>query len=272
MQDKQEETLRMNSLCDAVKLVLSHTSERRTKTPSSGGIWNDMTKTISKDNKLPKKEQEETLNSLRDAIKLAVYDTPERGTKAPSSGWIKPEVTKRLSKDSKTAERSISKEAKRAVVKSSRTAHSTQRLETSVIFPMDGESILKKLVTRREPGPDSIQVQARFTPVSQRMRYSPITVFAKMSWPFLTLVRKALADKQRNTTKGEDSVFNWIFNYNVNKDIRKIKSELKMVFGPRFIEFRGSHLRKKIADFLDDQTGNASFLINVWVVPKHTKR
>jgi len=273
---EEEEAPSMNSRSHAEKLTFSQTSERGTKTPSSGEIKHDVTKTLSKDNKaaeqrIYKQEQGEKLNSLRDAVKSPVSATPDRGTKTSANGCFKHDLTNILSNDN-AVKRSISKEAKRAVVESSSSSHSMQHLQTGMIFPTDGEFTLEKHVTRRKLGSDSIQVQAHFTPVSQRMKHSPISVFAKISWPFLTLIRKAMADKQRNTIKGENSMFDWVFKYNVNKDIPKIKSEIKILFGPRFIEFRGSNLKKKISDFLGNQTGGASFMIHVWVLPRHTKR
>lgn len=143
------------------------------------------------------------------------------------------------------------------------TLHSLPSVRT-----IDGGVISSKLATRKDVGKELVQVQVHFAPSSQRVKYPPLVIFAHREWKFLKLMRKALAEKQKRTVKGKNTIFDWVLEYDVNNGIQKMKKELKILVGPRFLEFRGSNLKKTIASFCDDDKGN-TFVINIWVLPRN---
>jgi len=147
-----------------------------------------------------------------------------------------------------------------------------QQREDSMIQTKNGVVIGKKLAVRDDVGMDKIQVQVHFTPESQRVKYPPLLVFADKSWTFLTLIRKAIADKQRSLVEGEIPVFDWIFDYDVNNGIPKLKSGVKVIFGPQYLVFRDSNLKKKVDSFVDYHMTKNSFVIKLWVFPKEYSR
>jgi len=136
----------------------------------------------------------------------------------------------------------------------------------------EGFKVNKKLAIREDVGKDNFQVQVHFTPVSQRVKHPPLVVFVKKSWTFLTLIRKAIADLQRTTVEGENPSFDWVFEYDVNHSIPKLKADIKVIFGPQFLEFRDSLLKKHVGDFVEYHMTKETFVIKLWVYPKKYTR
>ena len=76
-------------------------------------------------------------------------------------------------------------------------------------------------------------------------------------------MRKSIAELQRAINKGDrDGTHDWVFGYHPNKEVRKIKKELKILFGRRAIEFRDSNLKKPIKSMTKD------FVNKLWILQK----
>merc|ERR1712176_382022 len=79
-------------------------------------------------------------------------------------------------------------------------------------------------------------------------------------------MRKSLAQVQRTLKKGDrGGSHDWVFNYHPNKEIKKIRKELKVLLGARGLEFVGDNLKKPISAATKD------FVNKVWILPKKAK-
>merc|ERR1719461_1558476 len=111
----------------------------------------------------------------------------------------------------------------------------------------DGRVILKKLATRHEQK-GARECQVFFTPRNPTKQWPHLVVTVGESWPWIKIMRKSLAQVQRTLKKGDrGGSHDWVFNYHPNKEIKKIRKELKVLLGARGLEFVGGNLKKPIS-------------------------
>jgi len=132
-----------------------------------------------------------------------------------------------------------------------------------VIRNEDGAVLAKKLATQAEQK-GMRECHVYFTPRTSAEIWPPLVVTVGEDWSFLKVMRKSIANYQRSISKGErDGTHDWLFEYHPNKDVKKIRTELKVLFGPKVISFRGSHLRKNVKDVTKD------FINKMWILQKN---
>jgi len=134
------------------------------------------------------------------------------------------------------------------------------RENSSVVETEDGVLLARKLATQREQK-GMRECHVYFTPRTAAEIWPPLIVTVGEEWDFVKVMRKSIADLQRCIKKGErDGTHDWLFDYHPNKDIKKIKKELKVLFGQKVISFRGSHLKKHLKDVSGD------FINKMWIL------
>jgi len=124
-----------------------------------------------------------------------------------------------------------------------------------VIYP-------KKIATVYEQK-GKLECQVYFTPRTSAEVWPRLVVTVNEDWDFLKVMRKSIAEMQRAIKKGDrDGTHDWIFAYHPNKQVMKIKKELRVLFGAKAVEFRDSNLKKQIKTMTKD------FVNKMWVLPK----
>jgi len=140
-----------------------------------------------------------------------------------------------------------------------------ERKDSPVVKTEAGLILPKKLATQAEQK-GMRECHVYFTPRTSAEIWPPLVVTVGEEWDFVKVMRKAIANLQRSMVKGErDGTHDWLYNYNPNKDIRKIKKELKVLFGPKVVSFRNSHLKKTLKDVTSD------FINKMWILQKDDK-
>jgi len=125
-----------------------------------------------------------------------------------------------------------------------------------------GVVLLKKLATQYEQK-GKLECHVYFTPRTSAEIWPHLIVMVDETWQFIKVLRKALAEMQRYIRIGDrEGTHDWIFDYDPNKNIKKIRKELKILFGPRALNFRDSNLKKIIKDSTSD------FINKMWILQK----
>jgi len=128
----------------------------------------------------------------------------------------------------------------------------------------DGVIITKKLATQQEQK-GKRECHVYFTPRTASEIWPHLVVTVGESWQLLKVMRKSIANIQRTIRKGDrEGTHDWVFAYHPNKEIRKIKSELKVLFGRKALVCIGGNLKKQIKDMTND------FIINLWILQKRS--
>jgi len=126
----------------------------------------------------------------------------------------------------------------------------------------DGVILPRKIATVYEQK-GKLECHVYFTPRTSAEVWPHLVVTVCEDWNFLKVMRKSIAEMQRAIKKGDrDGTHDWVFEYHPNKQVRKIKKELRVLFGGTAIEFRDSNLKKRINTVAED------FVNKIWVVPK----
>jgi len=148
-----------------------------------------------------------------------------------------------------------------------RRASIQKRNHPAVIRNEEGTILAKKLATQAEQK-GMRECHVYFTPRTSGEIWPPLVVTVGEEWNFLKVMRKSIADYQRSMSTGErDGTHDWLFEYHPNKDVKKIRTELKVLFGPKVISFRDSHLRKNLKDVTKE------FINKMWILQKdHDKQ
>jgi len=132
----------------------------------------------------------------------------------------------------------------------------------SVVRTESGKILSKKLATQFEQK-GMRECHVYFTPRTSAEIWPPLVVTVGEEWDFVKVMRKAIANLQRSMMKGDrDGTHDWLFDYNPNKDIRRIKKDLKVLFGRKVVSFRDSHLKKSLKDVTSD------FINKMWILQK----
>jgi len=125
-----------------------------------------------------------------------------------------------------------------------------------------GIVLLKKLATQYEQK-GQLECHVYFTPRTSAEIWPHLIVMVDENWQMIKVLRKALAEMQRTIKIGDrEGTHDWIFDYHPNKNIKKIRKELKILFGPRALNFRDSNLKKMIKDSTSD------FINKMWILQK----
>merc|ERR550534_177090 len=150
-----------------------------------------------------------------------------------------------------------------AMTNEAKGASMQKRDKPVVIRNEDGAILSKKLATQAEQK-GMRECHVYFTPRTSAEIWPPLVVTVGEDWNFLKVMRKSIANYQRSTRKGErDGTHDWLFEYNPNKDVKKIRTELKVLFGPKVVSFRDSHLRKNLKDVTKE------FINKMWILQKN---
>jgi len=127
-----------------------------------------------------------------------------------------------------------------------------------------GEVISKKLATQEELD-GAIIAHVYFT-TARPGKWPPFIISVPKDYNFMKLMRKAISGMQKTIRKGERPSHDWIFKYHVNRQIPKMRSELKVLFGRKKVEFRGTNLNKGLESAKLDPVVN-----RFWILPKKSK-
>lgn len=137
-----------------------------------------------------------------------------------------------------------------------------ERKNSQVLQNEQGVLLKKKLATQLEQK-GMRECHVYFTPRTSAEIWPPLIVTVGEEWDFVKVMRKSIAELQRCINKGDrDGTHDWLFDYHPNKNIKEIKNDLKVLFGPKVICFRCSHLKKCIKDVTTD------FINKVWILQK----
>jgi len=133
--------------------------------------------------------------------------------------------------------------------------------EDTLVRMATGEVISKKLATQEELD-GKILAHVYFT-TARSGKWPPFIISVPKGYNFMKLMRKAIAGMQKSIRKGERPCHDWIFKYHVNKQVPKMRKELKVLFGRTKVEFRGTNLNKGL------ESANLDPLVNrFWILPK----
>jgi len=133
--------------------------------------------------------------------------------------------------------------------------------EDTLILCESGTVIPKKLATQEELD-GAILAHVYFT-TARSGKWPPFIISVPKDYNFMKLTRKAIAGMQKTIRKGERPCHDWIFKYHVNKQIPKMRKELKILFGRKKVEFRGTNLNKGL------ESAKLDPLVNrFWILPK----
>jgi len=148
-----------------------------------------------------------------------------------------------------------SKEDKVAVIR-------VERKKSGVVRTEEGRVLAKKLATQAEQK-GMRECHVYFTPRTSAEIWPPLVVTVGEDWDFVKVMRKSIANLRRAMNKGErDGTHDWLFDYHPNKDIKKIKKDLKVLFGRKVVSFRDSNLKKSVKDVTGD------FINKMWILQK----
>jgi len=140
------------------------------------------------------------------------------------------------------------------------TPKEVQRL--SPVNTANGGFLPKKIAKVYEQK-GKLECHVYFTPRTSAQIWPHLTLTVHEDWDFLKIMRKSIAEIQRAIKKGDrDGTHDWVFGYHPNKQVEKIKKELRVLFGGRATEFRGSNLKKKI------KPTTKNFVNKMWVLQK----
>lgn len=133
--------------------------------------------------------------------------------------------------------------------------------QDTLIRSATGEIISKKLATQEELD-GAIQAHVYFT-TARSGKWPPFIISIPKEYNFMKLMRKAIAGMQKTIRKGERPSHDWIFKFHVNREVPKMRKELKVLFGRKKVEFRGTNLNKGL------ECANLDPLVNrFWILPK----
>jgi len=132
----------------------------------------------------------------------------------------------------------------------------------TLVTTATGKVISKKLATAEELE-GCIIAHVFFCTMRGNKNFPPLIISIPKDWPFIKMMRKALAGMQKTLRKGERPSHDWIYNYHVNKDKPKIMKELKVLVGDKKVEYRGSNLKKKL-----ESAALEPFVNRFWLLPK----
>jgi len=136
----------------------------------------------------------------------------------------------------------------------------------TLVTTATGKVISKKLATAEELE-GCIIAHIFFSTMRGGRNYPPLIISIPKDWPFIKMMRKALAGMQKTINKGERPSHDWIFNYHVNKDKPKIKKELKVLVGDKKVEYRGANLKKKL-----EAAALEPFVNRFWILPRKAEK
>jgi len=114
--------------------------------------------------------------------------------------------------------------------------------QDTLVLSESGTVITKKLATQEELD-GAILAHVYFT-TARSGKWPPFIISVPKDYNFMKLMRKAIAGMQKTIRKGERPSHDWIFKYHVNKQIPEMRKELKVLFGRKKVEFRGTNLNK----------------------------
>lgn len=133
------------------------------------------------------------------------------------------------------------------------------------VMTENGQIIQKKIATQFEQK-GKRECHVYFTPRTASEIWPHLVVTVDETWPLVKVIRKSLAEIQRAIIKGDrEGTHDWVFSYHPNKEIRKIKRELKVLFGRKALVCLGGNLKKNIKDMTSD------FIIKIWILQKTSK-
>jgi len=112
-----------------------------------------------------------------------------------------------------------------------------------------GETIKEKLLTQSDR-PDHFQAHVYFSYKRAGDIVPNLVLHLPKSWTFLKLVRKSLAVIQRKTSEEDARTILWVFRYHPNQNLKKIRENIRVIFGEKGVSFRGSNLKKEIGPYL----------------------
>jgi len=128
-----------------------------------------------------------------------------------------------------------------------------------------GKAMLKKLATKHEQK-GKMEMQVFFTRKKKGNEWPHLVVTVGEDWPWIKVIRKSLATIQKNLKKGDrNGTHDWVFGYHPNKDIRRMRKELKVLLGNRGLEFRDGLLKKHVKE------ATKEFVNKIWVIQKTPK-
>jgi len=137
-----------------------------------------------------------------------------------------------------------------------------ERKKSGNLKTEEGVVLAKKLATQAEQK-GMRECHVYFTPRTSAEIWPPLVVTVGEDWDFLKVMRKSIADLQRSVNKGErDGTHDWLFNYHPNKNIKKMRQDLKVLFGRKVVSFRDSNLKKCVKDVTGD------FINKMWILRK----
>jgi len=133
--------------------------------------------------------------------------------------------------------------------------------QDTLVLSESGTVITKKLATQEELD-GAILAHVYFT-TARSGKWPPFIISVPKDYNFMKLMRKAIAGMQKTILKGERPSHDWIFKYHVNKQIAEMRKELKVLFGRKKVEFRGTNLNKGL------ESANLDPVVNrFWILPK----
>merc|ERR1719193_1316390 len=133
--------------------------------------------------------------------------------------------------------------------------------QDTLVRSATGEVISKKLATKEELD-GAILAHVYFT-TARSGKWPPFIISVPKEYNFMKLMRKAIAGMQKTIRKGDRPSHDWIFKYHVNKQIPEMRKELKVLFGRKKVEFRGTNLNKGL------ESAKLDPLVNrFWILPK----
>jgi len=133
--------------------------------------------------------------------------------------------------------------------------------QDTLVMSESGTVITKKLATQEELD-GAILAHVYFT-TARSGKWPPFIISVPIDYNFMKLMRKAIAGMQKTIRKGERPCHDWIFKYDVNTQIPEMRRELKVLFGRKKVEFRGTNLNKGL------ESAKLDPLVNrFWILPK----
>jgi len=136
----------------------------------------------------------------------------------------------------------------------------------TLVTTATGKVITKKLATAEELE-GCIIAHMFFCTMRGNKNFPPLIITVPRDWPFIKMMRKALAGMQKTINKGERPSHDWIYNYHVNKDKPKIMKDLKVLVGDKKVEYRGSNLKKKL-----ETAALEPFVNRFWILPRKAEK
>jgi len=136
----------------------------------------------------------------------------------------------------------------------------------TMVTTATGKVISKKLATAVELE-GCIIAHIFFSTMRGNRNFPPLVVTIPKNWPFIKMMRKGMAGMQKTIKKGERPSHDWIYKYHVNKDVSKMRKDIKILFGDKKIEYRGSNLNKKI-----ETAALEPFVNRFWILPRKVEK